>query len=567
MSKTLKNHLQILTTNYYNTTSPTGQLYRIEDGKLHLRVNGLDDEPRFGRTPRAILASDDGLLIGTMKGPPWWLENGGKWRQLDQGYGFRLHDAAGLVALQGGGFLVRSLDTTWTTLDPNVKLALTTGASRVSSFRTAGRVLEDSRHQLWAQRVEPKEFSKWDGKSWIKQVSPPVNLSECYDLGVDQHNQAWGVDREDKGSAVLDLNKGEWSSFPSFEEAIKHRLRPGDRVHLQRYPVFSPIAHRDGAKGYLDWRGMVHVLNMGAWSRASLMEIAGPDAAATGEPFFDSKGQFTLPINQRHFTLRNDGKWVEIDQPDTSNDSTYYRDETSPPNDCTVPNITSTSYDRYGVAWLTQSDGTLWKWLADVAVKVVADNPTPPLPLNTCIAQVFIDANGNAHLRQSGGSTLETYYAITALPHSAEVLAKLERVRLGVAEIVLNVPPQSWCRIRVDEGKWQPLTHQAKVMTLPMLPGKHRVEVQAFDAELNPLGKVQTFVANVEAAAASVISSRIDELTSSTPEIRETAARILRTQGTSALPELQRRLQSSTDESQRWWLQAVIQAIFREQQK
>ena len=565
MSTTVKNHLELRTVRHYDNSKPTGSVFRIKGNALEPVVSGLDDEPGFGRSPRSMVEGNNGLMIGSVKGGPWWLSSdpGGKPVRLGREHGHFLRDAAAVLPTRGAGWLVRSFDTTWELIDPTRKLAAVV-ESRVSMLKTLTAMVQDARHDLWAFRAVEKDFAKWADGKWLEQEAPPVARAGCLDLSSDAHEQAWLISANNGKSAVLDMRIGRWSLFDTPESAIQQRLAKGDRVQIPRYLVFGPIAHSSGTKGFLAWDGIVHVFMNGRWTRTPLTDIAGPNAVASGCPFFDSHGRFCMPVEFRHFQLRADGKWVEMPNANTDHDRTYERDEDKPPPESNVPNVTSTAIDRHGVAWMTQHDGTVWKWLAGAAVKVTDAGNNPLLPPHTRIEKALVDDRGHAFLRQTGGSDPCIYCVVAPTIRPADALATVDTGADESPRINFNAVRGTWHRLRVNEGPWGPATRETAVVLSDLLPGKHRVEVQSYDAELIPLGSAQTLTVQRNAANAAALRALIASFRSEDLEERERAAKALQVQGSSALPELREALKESAPESNlQWWLRATIQRIER----
>lgn len=565
MSTTVKNHLELRTTRHYDTTRPTGKVYRIQGRELRAVVSGIDDQPGFGRTPRSMVEVSEGIMIGSNSGGPTWLATSGtKPRRLGRESGFALRDAAEVLPLPKQRWLVRSFDTTWSVISLAPKS--TTGGARMTVVKTIMPMVQDADANLWAWRQGDGGFAKWSKGSWSGQEPPPVSGNACLNLATDQHGQAWLISTRAGASAVLDFTTGKWTRFDSPEQAVDKKLIPGDTVRIPRYLVFGLVSHSRGAKGFLDWAGTVHVLQRqgGQWTRSKLTDIAGPKAAASGVPYFDNEGQFCIPVEHRHYRLRADGQWEHIQNAKTDNDRTYDWQESQPPKDSTVPNVTSTAYDRHGIAWMTQRDGSLWKWLAGAAMKLTSSDGLPMLPPQTQIQQVLVDAQGNAILKQAGGTETIIYHSLPALPCAKLAGASTEKTSEGVPILIFSAIQRGWHRYRIHDMPWSPLTQQPRVLLHTLTPGNHRIEVQTFDAELTPVGAIQEMWIRRKALAADAIAALIADLNSDSLEKREQASAALRIQGKLAEPRLRQALQEADpDTSQHWWITAVLQAIER----
>lgn len=563
MSTTVKNHLELRTTRHYDTSKPTGRLFQIKDAELIPITSGLDDKPGFGRSSRSVVHTADGLMIGANSGGPTWVPvSGGKARRLGREDGFVLRDAAELLYLENKRWLVRSLDTTWAVIGG--KPAPPTGETRLKRVTTVRPMVQDSAQNFWAWRQGDEGFSKWSNGQWHKQLKPPFTPEGCLDMAVDSHDQAWLLSTSNGRSAVLDCATGTWSVFDSPEAAVERKLHLGDQVRIPRYLVFGIISHRNGAKGFLDWRGTVHVLRAGQWTRAKLTDIAGPKTAASGTPYFDSDGRFCIPIEHSHYRLRTDGTWEHILGAKTDNDRTYEWEESKPPKNLSVPNITSTAYDRHGVAWMTQRNGSLWKFLDGAAVRLSASDGLPLLPPHTPIKQVLLDAKGTAMLKQVESGEQMIYQCLSPLPQPPPAKPKTETNADGEPVLLFPSIRQGWHRYRIKGESWSSPTQQPKTVLHSLSPGTHEMEIQSFDAELTPVGKVQSVQIQRNAADDRAIATLIAKLDGDSLEEREKAAALLRIQGPAIIPALQQALnRSEPGTSRHWWLAAIIQSVSR----
>ncbi len=570
MSKTVNNHLEMRQERFFDPTKRTGKLLRLSENKLEVIAEGLDGEPGFGRSPRSLCVSPLGLVIGSVGGAPLWLPASindvpARVVLLDDSRGFRLREAAQVFALKDGRHVIRAHDLTWTTLQLNEAEKPKTEVSRFSIIQTRGRMIEDQRHHLWAWRAEPADFARWDGKSWKPQPEAPVPIAECQDAATDANDQLWLLHSQNGPSAVLDLKTARWTTYDSAESAIGARLQLGDCITRTPYLVFSVISHTNGVTGFLSWSGTLHVRRDGKWSRTRLSELAGPDGTATGAPFFDAKGNFCMPVARRHFTFSPNGKWVELPNADTSQDRTHDIWRYHPPADCPVPNANSAVMDRHGVQWITRPDGSLWKVLGGLAVQVGGKDTSPPLTPGSWLYHAHVDEHGTAHLRIEVYSEFLNYLVVRPLKATKSA---------GEVEIVSTEHPPLlrfaseddtlWHRWRVAGRDWSLPKRGGTDLLAGLLPGEHRIEIQIYDAEFTPVGPLLTKTLHIEAAGEDTFNNWLHDLTVGELEQRERAAKLLRGQGPQALPALrQAHEKAADDETLRWWLSAIIQAIER----
>lgn len=171
-----------------------------------------------------------------------------------------------------------------------------------------------------------------------------------------------------------------------------------------------------------------------------LSEFAGPDARVTGVPSFDEAGAFTVPVNQVYWKLRTSGRWEQTAENAESASRTSLTTESSPPPECPLKEAGSTAYDRFGVCWLTDGKGRLWKSIHGCAVPVIQPDEPNPVPNGMSIYEVRTDLAGNAFLRLQFGWHGERYLAVRSrLPQPEskvtlqEVIADTARITFGEA--------------------------------------------------------------------------------------------------------------------------------------
>ena len=562
MSTTVKNHLELRTTHHYDTARPTGAIYRLQSPNVEEIATSLDDKPGFGRSPRSLVSTPAGMMIGSARGGPTWIAPDAEPRRIGREYGFVLRDAIETIPLQKSQWLVRATDTSWVVVG-TTPLA-DPAPDRATVVKTIMPVVQDTNHDFWAWRQGEDGFAKWSGGKWNQASPPPVPADECLDLATDQHGQAWLISRGGGKSAVLDLASGGWASFDSPGEAIEKKLAPGDTVRIPRFLVFSPVSHSNGSKGYLDWGGTVHVFQSGAWTRTPLSGIARPKSAVSGAPFFDGEGRFVVPVENRHYRLRAAGGWEQVQNADTENDRTHEGQRASPPRDSPVTNVTSTAYDRHGIAWMTQRDGSLWKGLDGVATEVAGDKGTKPLPPHTSLEEVLVDELGTAMLRCSGSPPPFVYLCLAPCPRDLLEKPTVDHTATGVPRIAFPKVAKGWHRYRINDGAWSRPAREDEAILTTLVPGRHRLAVQFFDRELTPLGIPAEIAIHRDPAGADAIRELIARLQTDSLDEREEVAGALRIQGACALPHLNESLQAADEGSSlHWWLKATVQGIER----
>jgi hypothetical protein len=361
---------------------------------------------------------------------------------------------------------------------------------------------------------------------------------------------------------VLDFATAEWHYFETQQQAVAQMLQPDDRVRMRHHLPFGPVASKRGSKGFLSWQGGVHVQEQGKWSTTSISAIAGPQARVTGMPHYDGKGRFHIPLDHRHYYQEANGKWTTHSNANTSYDRTYPASQDKPSAAEAIANVTSTCYDRFGVAWLTTAEGHLWKCLDQQCLQILDGTRLQVLKPSTRLSRVLVDAKGNAFLQHEGHQAPIEYEQLPAKPATALPPAKVTQLKAGSTTLEAALPAQGWVRLRVNRGKWSPLSQRSSLALDTLQPGQHTVSVQRFDAELTPQGETQSLAFEIKPIEANVLSDCIQQLKLPALEAREAAVKTLKAQGNSALPALKQALDSAKDAPEwSWWIRAVIQQI------
>jgi hypothetical protein len=563
VSSTVRNHVQLRTEHYYDTSRSTGNLLRLKGNEIEPLFGGLDDVPAFGSMPRVIVGADSGLMTGSVAGGPTWIDpTSKKARRLGAGSGFGLKDAVDLIALPDRRWLARSSSLAWEVV--STEEAGPTTSSRVTAVKTHKQVVQDSAHNVWAWLATERGLSKWSGGKWTEVSGPDLVPSEFLEMAIDGQQQLWMIGPSAGKSAVLDTRSGKCSNYQSLESAVQAKLGAGDAIHLPHYLVFGPVSHKNGNRAFLDLNGVMHLMQKSEWKRFPLAEIAGKDAKASGKPFFDSAGRFCVPIEGRHHRFNPSGNWEIVDGVNTENDRTYERKEELPLRNVGAATLVSSSMDRHGVIWSTESDGSLWKSLDGINVKLTGIGAVSPLPRDTRIQEVLIDAESNAMLRGQDAGANRLYYIVSALPLPVLGKARFATNTEGEPEISFSKSKGGWNRYRTHGGKWSKPTQEPRVVLHELPVGEHTLEIQCFDSELTALGEIQVERVQRKGLQGSALSKAIQQLGSDALDDRERAAALLRLQGKAALPALEAELRNSEPGStQQWWVSAVIQSIQR----
>ena len=558
---------------YDRTRGRTGTLWRRQGDSVAFEpvLAGLDERPPFGWSDRPLLETDEGILVGAANSGPWWIPRSAvdKPFLLEVQDNFLLDNTAALAAAGDKAFLARTREGNWALRPwPGPKPA----ENRLRNVRAESRVIQDSRRHLWAFGVNGFQFAEWDGRTWRDHPLPEnvkaLPLREMQFMA-DAQNQGWLLSGEAKQTAVFDMSGSfEWKVFDTLEAAVEEKLQPGDPpITMDFRMVNGPIAHANGVKGFLKWP-VLHVLIGGKWTRTPIEEIAHRKMNGFFPLYFNKDGVFCLPNDATEFQCLGPGQWREVPWNMWAG-NTYADDGTvsQPASGWGVPDVYERCRDRFGVVWLTTYSGDLWKWLDGRRVRVTDQGNPVMLPRKIRPKRVLIDPVGNTFLG-TGDPTGEIHnLMLTASPPGPSVAApELVSPQAGAAFIKLSGPPGALYRWRVDGEPWQDLTEVPgnKIDLKKLLPGDHLVHIMAYDADLSALGDLHTMKFTLSAVEGDALAHLVSQLLTGDLDQREEAARLLRAQGRSALPGLRRSLEDpQADETQLWWLRAVIQQIER----
>jgi len=148
------------------------------------------------------------------------------------------------------------------------------------------------------------------------------------------------------------------------------------------------------------------------------------------------------------------------------------------------------------------------------------------------------------------------------VPVSSAQLASVGEDSAHVTVGVKGAPV--WHTWSLDGGSWQPLRETSELAFADLLPGRHTVEVRAFNAELTPSNTTSTVAFEIALASEAQFAASLRGLASPGLDEREAAARMLRKQGPAAVPILRAAREAASSDVQ-WWIDAIIQHIERQQ--
>jgi hypothetical protein len=567
-AEALQGRLGIRTTTFYDSTKPTCALWRHEAGVWKLVKDGLDKEPS---TRRPWLRTKAGLFLGTDTGPPWFFPGGGgDPRRISRAETFPLPRVDFMFQVNDGQVLFASRYSASGCLWPSDASILEEKPLRWEKFVTTQRALQDSRGHIWCLRGS-QSFVRWDGREWSSFPPPPSKaINACIDFAPDDQDRGWLLHFDDAPTAVCDFATGKWVSFPDAREAFAAQLPKGAKLSLPGYSFYEPAFSGDGRIGAFMDRDKVRLYEQSRWREWKFRDVAGPDAKLGGTPFFAPDGRFSVPVGEGTAWewhgdstgwQRADG--ITVPHPGTGPD----RKQVELPEGTASHGVRSESVtrDRHGVFWFLRNGTELCKAMPGREVKVFDASESNPFALGGGLYRALVDDSGNALIDTSDFSTDHQQLFIRArlpVPVCAARLALNEEdtAKLAVGE---GSATPLWHAYRVDGGQWESLRDAREIKLEGLLPGRHAVEVRAFNADLTPSSKTVTVTFVTTPAAEAQFTARLRDLSSLDLDTREAAARMLQSQGAAALPKL-RAARASAARDVQWWLDAIIQHIERQ---
>ncbi|WP_395735471.1 hypothetical protein [Prosthecobacter sp.] len=545
---------------FYDPLKRTSALFSLHDSTLELRTWKLDAEPEFGWTDRPVIQARDGFwtCAGTCLAfvpydPKLPL------RRVDWRHGLDVSEPRELAQSGDSELAVLDRRTGKVHLLSLNQLPVEPAALRVDRLETLSLLLEDSQGRIWG-RLADGAFQCWEDGRW-QTLKVPEALSTMNDHAfvADSHDQGWLVPMHQGAAAVCDFATREWSVFESLQAALTAKMHPGDALKLRDFPSLAPISSTETPCqiAFMRKAGSLHHFDGHRWRDWTLADVAGPDARFTSSLSFAGP-QLSVAISGRRWKLVPEGRWQSTEDEPEVEDNIYRYQEISPPSDCPVLKITSTAYDRYGVCWLTDKAGGFWKSIPGCTVPMLQPGESIPALAGMHLYDVRSDLNGNAFLRLRFGWQGGLHLAVRSRLPLPETVAALTKVQADTAHLTFGAG--AWHTWRIDGGAWSLATDQKERAIIGLLPGPHEFEVLAYNADLTPAKASVKLKVTIEAAAIAETNALIQKLGGDDLDASESAARRLRSQGSSILPALRIARETASD-STRWWLDAVIQHI------
>jgi hypothetical protein len=474
---------------HYRDELRTGRLLHYENGHWVELVEGLDRSPSFASAPRPRLMTPAGLLIGSRYGGPWLVRrpDGKPPVQHDWKTNFPLRDARQFVAEDEGK--MRLIDTEGKmavcAIEPPVRAA----PLRCSEFQMELPLLSDAAGHLWGFRGD--QFTEWQGERWVNHEKPVELLGEVERARwwADDRGRGWLLVTAGK-AASFDFATGEWKVYRSREDALVSQLYGGMNLRNLNDPFLSPVYSGDGRIAYLTLEdGLLHYYDGFLWRHSRINDMGTDRHEVDGGPFFEG-GRLCLPLGGATQVWDPKAeKWEQRERKEPPKLTIKEEKEPLPaPEGCPVEKPTSIDCDAYGVTWLTSPDGKLYKAAGGRSVEVFAEGEPNPFHHGLQIYRPKIDALGNAVLERLHAYNPYDFIMIKATIPLPKVTASIkefgaDRVRIGFTTN-LQPPAEVWYSWRLDDGEWQSLQHGAEVLRRNLAPGRHTIQVRAYNAEL-----------------------------------------------------------------------------------
>ena len=565
----LGNRIMLRQTFFYDRSKPVCALWRYEEDKWKLLHNGLDKDPA---TQRSWVRTKHGLFLGSDRGAPWFFPaDGGKPRRLASASTFPLSDVGHMLAMDEKRVLLVKRYGGSACLWPADAPAIGEKPQRWETIVTECEALQDQRGVIWCVRKDGT-FSRRDGNAWTNSPPPPAGAaSRAIGFIPDDRDRGWLMPMDDKPTAICDFATGKWETFPSVRKALAAQLPRGVKLRLPLNPFYEHAFSGDGRIGAFTGTNEVLLYENGDWREWKLRDFAGAEARLGGTLFFAADGRLSVPVGddttwQWHGEpkgwQRNEG--VMIPNPGTGPNRSPLvlpdgRELTSGDGD------ESGARDRNGVIWLLRKGGVLFKIFPGREVRVFEQDEPNPFRHPRTIYRALADDAGNVLLDTSEFSNDHEHIFIRARSPVPPSVAQLAGNSEDTARIAVGEKDGAplWHTWRVDGGQWQPLRQANELKLDGFLPGKHTIEVRAFNAELTPAAATARVDFVTSSSADAQFAASLRQLAGPDLDARENAARKLKSQGPAALPKLREARQAASADA-RWWLDAVIQHIERQ---
>jgi hypothetical protein len=544
---------------------PECSLWRHTAGTWTLVHDGLGET-----SARPALRTKAGLFLGSTTTPWFFPAAGGAPRHIASPELFPLRKVelilpAGDEQVLLFGSYQRQRSCLWPSDPPNVPVI----SRRWEEVPFAHQALQDSRGHIWCHRTD-LGFARWDGTSWKNFPAIPRSVADAEVSGfvADNRDRGWMMTWDGGPTAICNFSTGEWQEFSSFRQALAAQLPRRAALRFPDHFAFlDPAFSDDGRIGFFAGTENVWLYEKETWRTWKFYDFADREDKLGGAVFFTADGKFSVPLRGRDSARQwhsAENVWrlrENIAPPERGMGSGLIGISVVQDSDDEENQITSSAADRLGTVWCLRDERELFRTAHGRRVSIFAPDEPNPFRHGLAIVGALVDVEGNVLL--DTGSSKKHVFLRLKLP-MPEIRARLVENKEDTARIVLAPDEKAslWHTWRVDGEGWHPLRGTREIVFNGLLPGKHIVEVRAFNAELTPSKATAKFEIITAAAAGTQLAASLRDLAGPDLDTREAAARMLKSQGAAAVPKL-RAARDSASPHVRWWLDAIIQHIER----
>jgi hypothetical protein len=370
----------------------------------------------------------------------------------------------------------------------------------------------------------------------------------------------------------LDTQTNQWQTFPKMTDAYlalrndpPHFLANDWFLHDPQYsPDGKRIACRSGVIQIDYYDGT-------KWQSLERNQITGEkNVSALGPPWFDPSGKLCITMRNRMTWQMDDaGKWSQIAfqshfPDDIWSEGPSGEPHPAPPDGCVTSQPQSIVVDNLGFFWLTWNGG-LYRCMPGLCVNVFGPDEINPFHAMHLLRHVFVDPNGNAFL-ETASATMELFMI---RPKSPPPKTRIVMSRKSADSFTARFDSQTGQPVtfqwQLDEGPLQ-LSKDPTLSLDHLSNGPHILKVTAIDGQLNtdPAPAVAKFEIKIDSA--SQMALLIAQLADPDFDKRKEAVQDLARQpAATVMPALQAARETANDD-QRWWIDAALQEIERQQQ-
>lgn len=448
-------------------------------------------------------------------------------------------------------------------------------ADKVLRFRSTelriqdGWCLDNNGH-IWSILASNGNIlGEWNGERWLPHEIPAdMRKDGISAVTIDSRNRIWLLPNSiDMPAAFCDSRDGKWQIFPKIEtafEAVKNDPPQFEQDHPNFYsPAYSPDRR---CIAFLSKQWDVVYFDGSAWHHWRRGPEFAPGSHGLDAPFFDDDGRLSVTIAGDPWQLNDQGKWQQVKVKPRSSIRAEQESRRKPgiatPDGCVTDSPNSIALDNENTYWLTWQ-GKLYKSLPGICIRVFSEDEPDPFGDGRRIEKVWVDQHGNAFLKTG----LYTCIMVTPkLPPPPKPPITMEKTAADAVTVRFHGDSRSKMQFRwhLDDEPWQ-LTKD-KTLLLDSLPnGSHALSATTIDEELQKsVPAVKEFVIRIDSA--KQIGRLIKQLAGHDPVKRESTVRALVRQPATALPAL-KTAREKAGSDQRWWIDATIQEIERNEVK